>query len=248
MLFWLDHLAVLVLAVFFPLRAITFGYRRLLEAAPDDVPSVRRSLLVQALILQWVFAFALLALWAWRGRSWDALGLVPRDGLGLLLGVAASMALALGLWMMRARARRDPEALARLLEGIRNLERILPRTREELRLFYAVSVTAGVCEELLYRGYLLWYFGHGLSIFPALAVAAAIFGFGHAYQGWKGVLGTTLVGALLGTVYLLSGSLWPAMLIHAITDIHAGSLAHAALTRPTPETGPAEQVLAPPEG
>lgn len=247
MLSWVDHLLALILAVFFPLRASTFGYRRLLEAIGDEVPRVRRSLYAQAMVIQWSLALAMLSLWAWRGRSWEALGVAPQSMRGLIVGTTAALALAAVLWLMRTRARRDPEALARLVQDARNVERVLPHTRGELRLFYGVSVTAGVCEELLYRGYLLWYFGHGLPTLAALAVTAVIFGFGHSYQGWRGVVGTSVIGVLLGIIYLLSGSLWPSCLVHAITDMHAGSLAHSALSRTAAldhgssaeETGPA---------
>ncbi len=36
------------------------------------------------------------------------------------------------------------------------VEYLLPHSRDELRWFTALSVTAGVCEELLYRGFLFW--------------------------------------------------------------------------------------------
>jgi membrane protease YdiL (CAAX protease family) len=234
---WMDHLVALVLTVFFPLRAATFGYRRLLEAAPDDLPRMRRALYAQAILLQWTFAFLLAALWAWQGRPWDALGLIAWEPGALFFWLAGALAIAAWLWFLRRRARREPEALARLVERMHHVERLLPRTRAELRLFYAVSLTAGICEELLYRGYLWWYLGQWLPALPALLVASAIFGLGHAYQGWRGVVTTAVMGVGLGLVYRFSGSLWPAMLIHAVGDAHAGSLAHRALATPGAPAG-----------
>ena len=62
---------------------------------------------------------------------------------------------------------------------------LLPRTGEERGWFAAVAVTAGCCEELLYRGVLI-AFGTGvlgLGVWPAAAIAVVVFGAAHLYQG-----------------------------------------------------------------
>jgi membrane protease YdiL (CAAX protease family) len=92
-------------------------------------------------------------------------------------------------------------------------------------------VTAGICEEILYRGYLFWYLGHRLEPIPTLVVASVIFGFGHTYQGLRGVLLTTAVGAFLGLAYGVTGSLFAPMLIHALMDLHSGHLGYVAFRR-----------------
>ncbi len=228
--FWLDHLLFAVLAVLFPLRAQTFGYRRLREALPEFVPIVRHSLYVQAMAIQWSLALFTIAIWAGFDRPWIRLGLAPSSTLRLVLGLAAVAILGFLLAAQRRRALHDPESLATVRRRLGNLERMLPHTAEELRLFGFLSVTAGVCEEFLYRGYLFWYLGHYIGLFPGAALAALIFGVGHAYQGWRGVLTTTIVGLVFGGVYLACGSLLPAMLAHALADHHSGILAQAAFT------------------
>lgn len=245
--FWLDHLLVVVLAVFFPIRASTFGYRRLTIAPLDEVDAVRRSLYRQAIALQWGFAAFVALLWMARARDWLSLGLVPRGAAGLWAGLAGAAVLGAVLWRVRSRARRDPEALHAYLGKLRHLERMLPHTRRELHLFYAVAVTAGVCEELLYRGYFLWYLGHWMGPWLAVAVSSLAFGVGHAYQGWKGVLATGLVGVVMALVYLACGSLWPAIALHALTDIHAGALSHSALTQASVTPGTEDQAASEPK-
>ena len=84
----------------------------------------------------------------------------------------------------------------------------------------------------MYRGVLLAVTAPVVGPWPALAVTSAIFGLGHAYQGAGGVLKTGLVGVLFGLVTLLSGSLVPAMVLHAVIDISAGQMMHAALHAP----------------
>jgi len=93
---------------------------------------------------------------------------------------------------------------------------LLPTTDAEHRVFRALAVTAGICEEILVRGYLIWYFGSFMHPWLAMTVAAVVFGVGHLYQGKSGVVKTGAVGLLMGALYLGTGSLlWP-MIVHAV--------------------------------
>ena len=226
-----DHLLALVLAVVFPLRSRIGGFQDLTRAAPEDQPSVRGRLYRNAMAIQWTLAAAAGALWIATGRRADALGLSARPTLAvlsLLGGVAAVLA---ALTVQAWRVRRSERALERLLPRLVRVHLMLPHSPEELRRFVLLSLTAGICEELLYRGFLLFYFGHWLGPWTSLAAASLIFGLGHAYQGPRGVLQTGLIGAFLGFVYMIGRSLLPPMLLHAAGDVYSGSIAQAALCR-----------------
>jgi CAAX protease family protein len=240
----LDHVLFVTLAVLFPLRAGTFGFRRIQLASADARPRVRLSVYRQALVIQWALALAALGMWVSHAREWEGLGLVPHFGWGFR-GVLAGMVIA-GFAVVRQRIQvlKDGEALARLRTRMRRLELMLPHSRAELSFFFKLSITAGLCEELLYRGYLIWYLSHWLSIYPAAAIASLLFGIGHVYQGWRGVITTGVVGAFLSAVYLLSGSLYLGMVMHALMDAHSGHLMQVAYERepalePAPEEGEA---------
>jgi len=227
----LDHALFIVLAVLFPLRAGTFGFRRIQLASADERPRVRLSVYRQAMVIQWGLALAALGLWVANAREWEGIGLVPRFGWGLG-GVLAGM-LMMGFVVLRQRreALGDDDALARLRGRMSRLELMLPHSREELSLFLKLSLTAGICEELLYRGYLIWYLSHWLPVYPAAALASLLFGIGHVYQGWRGVITTGFVGVFLAAVYLVTGSLYAGMVMHALMDAHSGHLMQAAYER-----------------
>jgi membrane protease YdiL (CAAX protease family) len=223
-----DHVFAITLAVLFPIRAALFGYRRLTDASPDDVPRVRLWLYKQGIAIQWALTALCIALWVWKGRSWPLLGVVPRFTWGLI-GVAVGFTIvAIYILSQRRKALADEETLARLRRQMQNLERMLPRSERELRWFERLSITAGVCEELLYRGYLIWYVSSWIGVVPAALVASVIFGFGHAYQGPRGILVTSVVGVFMSAVYLVTGSLVASMVIHALMDIYSGHTARAA--------------------
>src|SRR5262249_15242874 len=83
-------------------------------------------------------------------------------------------------------------------------------------------VTAGICEELLCRGFMIWYLGHWMSPWVAVVVASVPFGLAHLYQGPKGAVRTGMVALVIGSLYVATGSLlWP-MIVHAAVDLGAG--------------------------
>lgn len=100
---------------------------------------------------------------------------------------------------------------------------LLPRTIAERRLFAALSVAAGLGEELAYRGYVLTLMSYvGAGGLVGAAVSSIPFAAVHAYQGWSGAVRAGLLGFVFGVVVLLTGSVWPAVLAHAGLDLLAG--------------------------
>lgn len=100
---------------------------------------------------------------------------------------------------------------------------MLPVNRREQKVYIAVAITAEICEEFLYRGWLMQLFGAGLgSIWFGLVVSSVAFGLAHMYQGRTGVIGTGVLGLLFGLIFLASGSLLPGQVLHAAIDIING--------------------------
>jgi len=225
-----DHMLFVMLAVLFPIRAATFGYRKLDQAVEADVPRVRMWLYRQIIAIQWSLAALVVLLWLVFRRPWSAIGLQPAASWGLI-GVVAGLLIVVLLVALQQRGAPD-EAYARARRRVQHIERMLPHDQRELRWFSAVAVTAGICEELLYRGYLIWYLQHWLPLTLAVALAAIIFGVGHFYQGPRGMFLTAVVGASLAAVYLVSGSLYAPMALHALMDLYSGRMTYRAFQRP----------------
>jgi len=100
---------------------------------------------------------------------------------------------------------------------------LLPKSASESFAWIAVSFCAGVCEELVYRGYLqrqLWNLTSSLP--AALILQSAIFACGHMYQGWKPALVTAIYGLVLGLVAAWRRSIIPGALAHTIVDVMGG--------------------------
>jgi membrane protease YdiL (CAAX protease family) len=100
---------------------------------------------------------------------------------------------------------------------------LLPATLPESVIWIAVSAAAGVCEELVFRGYLqrqLWSLTKNLP--TALLLQAIIFSIGHIYQGWKPALVTAIYGLVFGLVAAWRRSIIPGAIAHALIDVMGG--------------------------
>jgi membrane protease YdiL (CAAX protease family) len=107
--------------------------------------------------------------------------------------------------------------------GAKDIGAMLPRGPLEIAVWVALSVTAGICEETIFRGYLQRQFEAITgSVWIAIAIQAVVFGISHGYQGLRNVILITILGALYGAFALWRRSLKPNMILHAWTDIVSG--------------------------
>lgn len=103
------------------------------------------------------------------------------------------------------------------------MRRLIPVTPVEKLSFGALSLTAGFAEELVFRGFLLWalLLASGSAAF-AVVVSSIVFGILHAYQDVGGAARAAVLGAILATPVLATGSVLPSMVAHAAIDLTSG--------------------------
>ncbi|MEW5924282.1 MAG: type II CAAX endopeptidase family protein [Candidatus Zixiibacteriota bacterium] len=101
---------------------------------------------------------------------------------------------------------------------------ILPETNTERALWVILSLTAGVCEETAFRGYLITrikQFGRLKSWLIPITVSSVFFGSGHAYQGVGGLILLGIYGVMFAVLYIRAGSIWPCIIAHFFQDFSA---------------------------
>ncbi len=106
------------------------------------------------------------------------------------------------------------------------IHNLLPRGPIEVVLFLATSLSAGFCEELIYRGYLQRQFTaltHAVT--GGIVLQAIAFALNHSYQGWRFVMLIAVLATMLGLLAYWRRSLRPGMIAHALQDGINGILA-----------------------
>ncbi|WP_067963963.1 CPBP family intramembrane glutamic endopeptidase [Nocardiopsis trehalosi] len=173
--------------------------------------------------------------WAWTavvvaavllapGLTAAHLGLRAPVAWGPFAGAVIGFVLALlVVWLLtrdRGRGRRPGPEPAPVPEPAAHVLTVLaPRSRAERRAAGLLAVTAGVCEEVLYRGlFVALGVALGLPVWAAAVLSCVLFALAHVYQGWWGLVGPGLVGALFMVVYLGTGSLFVPIVLHILLD------------------------------
>ena len=104
---------------------------------------------------------------------------------------------------------------------------LMPQTANEKCLWVLLALSAGICEEAIYRGYLQRQFSAIARNIPVgIFLSAALFGVSHAYQGPRPALLIAFGGLMAGTLAWWRRSIRPGMIAHTLQDLLALVVAH----------------------
>jgi len=165
---------------------------------------------------------------AWRawahGYTASQLGLALHDRTRLIVAsIVGAATIAAFQWLNLRRVGKVPLERRGPLQAI--AERILPHSTVELLPYLALAITAGLCEEFLYRGFGMAVFSRlGLQGWEVVLLTSILFGLAHSYQGRGGIVMTLLIGLILGMSRIAYDSLLPAVFWHSAVDVVAGTV------------------------
>jgi membrane protease YdiL (CAAX protease family) len=227
---WDIWLIFFVLGVILPWR----GRARMKKLlAMPHVGTMERLVLYAATIgFQWI-AVAIVAWRAWaHGYTAKELGLaIYNEGRIAIASIVGALTIAAIQSLNLRRMSRIPVEKRGNLQAI--AERILPQSTMELLPFLALAITAGLCEEFLYRGFAMAVLARlGSPGWLAVLLSSILFGLAHLYQGRGGFISTMVIGGVLGTGRIVYDSLIPVIFWHSAVDVVAGIEGPRYLTRP----------------
>ena len=224
--FWVF---TIILSCAFPVAGYLL-FRGLKNLRDNNLNSRKLRTYAYVILSEWAFVIALFWLSLKHGLSINALG--ENFGNINLTVITTIVLLAIFAIMVFMNVRQlHKMKLEKLETELRPLKMFLPSNKPEFIAFILVACTAGICEELLYRGWLqsLLVYGTG-SVWIGLVVGAIIFGFGHAYQGKMGIVQTGIYGLILGGVFIFTKSLVAGQVLHGIVDAVNGIVGGHALS------------------
>lgn len=190
--------------------------RRIASGRPDAKVRLYRGLAVEQILSTAVVLFI------WRNGQLSAasLGLVLPGSWGWSMATLVVIvgALAWSGFRLRPKAAK----IRKQLEA--SIGALLPDSHRERSWFAAISVGAGISEELAFRGFLFYYFATyvpQLNTLEKVLLTSLCFGLGHIYQGWRGAISTGILGLVFAGLYVMTGSLLLPVVIHAAVDTRA---------------------------
>jgi uncharacterized protein len=221
--YWDFILIFVALGALIPWRG-TVRIRRLL-VRPQISSGERLIIYASTIAFQWF----LVGVAAWRAYAHritpDNLGVVVRHA---PLTAAATAILAVGLGILQTLGIRSTAASTEPGHSrIREISlRLMPGSLVESLVFSALALTASMCEEFLYRGFVfaaLALVTHSIAI--AVIGSSLLFSLAHLYQGPRGVVATFVLGAVFAISRVVTGNLLPAFAGHLVVDLMAGYIA-----------------------
>jgi uncharacterized protein len=142
------------------------------------------------------------------------------------LGLAATSVTHMAGWTVLLTVAGVAVLFAFRFAGVRETpltEQLLPVDGGDRAWFAGVSITAGITEEIIFRGFLMYTLTLSTgSAWMALALSSGVFGVVHAYQKPAGALRAGLLGAVLAVPLLVDGTILPSILAHALIDLLSG--------------------------
>jgi membrane protease YdiL (CAAX protease family) len=222
----LDHGLVFIIAIVYPITGF-IGFRRLLKRVAAGEPVKRLNLYRNTLIGHWTLFFIFGAIWVATAREWSAIGLDfdPNlwTGVGAVLTVLGIVALVKQIRQVQNATQDEIDSISKRFG---KLSIIIPHNGSEL--------------EILWRGFLIWYLNQFMPLWAAAVISTIGFALAHAYQGLANLPQITAVSAALAALYLISGSIWFPIVLHAAIDILQGRLGYDVMYRSTISGGATE--------
>jgi len=168
-----------------------------------------------------------LAIWLWLKRSRLSMAILTSGRWRTARAFFRDVGLAFGFLLVGIPL---TSGLAWLI-GVRSgPTEILPKTPAEAIICLMLALTAGFCEEVIFRGYLMGQFAaRTQSRILGIGLQGLVFGLAHGYQG-RNMFVIFLYGCLFGAFVTWRKSLLPAMIAHGLQDA-VGGLADFFLTR-----------------
>lgn len=218
-----DHLVAAVICIFAPVLAMS-SRRIAAEDVQFDAEDKIRLYHSNALLL-FVFALVIVTTWRIPGRSLHALGFGwPQWNVWVIvLLIAVCLFYMLDLFFQYGLRRWRQKSLQQRQQTIS----FVPENKNELFHFSFLALSAGISEEIIFRGYLMHYLVFWAGQTPTGMIIAsffssALFAFLHGYQGGKAMVKIFFLAMLFSAIFIMSQSLWVVILLHALIDIFSG--------------------------
>lgn len=102
----------------------------------------------------------------------------------------------------------------------------LPKSKQELSWFIMVAISAGFCEEVLFRMFVFEFALKHIGVIGSILFANVIFAITHIDMGIKNLVGAFILGLVFSLVYYFTQNIWIVVALHISIDLHAGILGY----------------------
>jgi uncharacterized protein len=218
---FVDHILVLLFGLVLPFFSGIRGSEQMGNIHFDE--STRRRFFIGNSLLLWLLTAIVLGIWLFFGRPFSLMGFryIEKGWITWMLTGIMVIGYAADILFSHA----SPEELRKTQEQWETSVPFLPEHYRELPAYSFMCITAGICEEILYRGFMVTYFIDPMQNgFPWMAAVfpAILFSLAHFYQGYKSMAKIFILSMLFALIFIFSKSLLIVVIIHILVDFIGG--------------------------
>ena len=221
-LIWIDHILALFLGIVLPFITLKQSKHSLPSAEFWNTPSKINFYKANSGFL-WILAFLVIGLF-WITQRPLPFKIAWINEIFILLGISIVL-----YFIETGISHVNP---SKTKEKLLQTAPFLPSNRIELFNYFILAISAGICEEIVFRGFLLNYF---IALFDQInlpvLLSSFLFAIVHIYQGIKAVFKIFVFSLLFAMLFLWSGSLLIPIFLHATIDIVSGISAYKILSQ-----------------
>lgn len=220
---FIDHLMFFFLAILLPI--LGFISSKGMEDFHFDRETKINMYYSNGMFL-FIAAAIMLSSWNFYKRSFIDLGFGMPSWNAMVFFLTISFIL---LYVIELFSKKLFQRFNQKMDWAKNLQ-FLPENRGEFKHYMFLVLAAGICEEILFRGFLIHYLfslfdGGPTAMWLAILIPALLFSLGHIYQGAWAVAKISIGAVFLSGIYLWSGSLYIVIILHICVDIFSAIFA-----------------------
>lgn len=214
----ISYIILTVLVGFIvPIYSMVSGSGNIREAL-SEAPELKKSMYVQSVIFQWIMVGLILLSLFFNGDGIENIGLGFLDQPLWVVGLFGGSFLSLWIFDNFDIPRLNLEKFRKRYKDVMFL---IPTNQKEHNWAVVLSFTAGICEEIIFRGFTFWQLTQFLPIIPSILIVNLLFTLSHFATKMKNMVFAFLFGIFWSVTFLWTGSLWLAMLMHIIIDLYS---------------------------
>lgn len=222
---WADHIVAFVFCIAIPLYAARQRLRSVSNLVFNS--DQKKSIYISGSFSLFIMGAVVMSVWLLFKRPTAELGLTQPTNMQSWLWLAIAFAIIYILDSVITLS--SKKGIDITVDNWKKRTPFLPTKTSELPEYLLLCFSAGVFEEIVYRGYLVtycWYLFDGIEYLKILSILlpAFVFSVAHYYQGIKAVFKIFILAIIFGYIFINSGSLLIVMILHFLVDAIGGLL------------------------
>lgn len=175
----------------------------------------------QLIVIFWVFTLLIIANLFYDHKL--QLNFFPAvNTIGIIISVLTLLVIGLLVFQSRLKIENPSAVKEQMIDGYH----YLPKTKQELNWFYFLSLSAGICEEIIFRWFVFTFLLNETNWLSAFILTNLIFAITHMGTGKRNMLTAFILGLLLTTIYYFTDNIWLPIILHSAIDLYTGKIGY----------------------